>query len=368
MSILLIVVWAVIVPFIIGFLVFELGYGKVQASASDNANNAEKKTDIVSAIIKNILMGNAIMMAVFQIFAVPMISKMLPFHILKNLWLVIVILLCIFGLLYFFKTRQILLSSLKFEKGDYKMPVVIVMLAAVFLIMFQTWLLGCNVHIDTDDARFVAEAVAAVEKDSMITIHPITGEEISVRYGELRKDVTSPYPVYLGLLSYLFRLPPAVCAHTYLPFILIPFCYMSFYLVADYLFKGDKYKTWLFLLFLALIHLFSFESIFSSGYTLLTIIWQGRSIFAMVLLPLLWYILMRFFDEATKENEIKLLISFAMVMLASAMLSGMGIMLSLALGVAYAAAIIWNKKNLVLSIKLMILMIPNIIYLIMFKG
>ena len=93
-------------------------------------------------------------------------------------------------------------------------------------------------------------------------------------------------------------------------------------------------KRGLFLLFLSLIHLFSFETIYASGYTLLTIIWQGRSISAMIMLPLLWYFLMRTTDK--KRLTAIDYLTVTMAGLANAMLSNMGAILAMVMIAAYA--------------------------------
>ncbi len=300
------------------------------------------------------------MAAVFQVLAVPMIFLRAPFHVLKYVWIAVIACLLIASVLFNYKDfKGRLKNSISIKKPE--RAELIIWLAVVVIVVFQTYLLAGHMHVDTDDARFVAEALEAVEKDTMLQYHPLTGEFLGSPLGEMNKDVTSPYPIFLGLIGELFRLPPAVAAHMILPVLLIPLCYAVYFVIGSWFFDGSR-DTGLFLLFLGLIHLFSFESIFASGYTLLTIIWQGRSVAAMILLPLLWYVLLRMTGQAAVRPKDYVLL--AATLIACAMLSGMGVLLSLLLALAYACVCAFQKKSLRTALWMLLCMCPNIVNLI----
>ena len=190
-------------------------------------------------------------------------------------------------------------------------------------------------HIDTDDARFIAEANEAIEYDTMLVRHAIINKYIGFVPGEQIKEVTAPYPLFIALLSRLCGVgKPAIMAHTVLPPLLILLSYLVYGLIGAYIFAGDIKKRGLFLLFLSLIHLFSFETIYASGYTLLTIIWQGRSISAMIMLPFMWYLLMKTTDKERLRAADYLTVTAAG--LANAMLSNMGAIVAVVILAAYA--------------------------------
>jgi len=280
--------------------------------------------------------------------------------VLKYVWIAVIACLLIASVLFNYKDfKGKLKNSISIKKPE--RAELIIWLAVVVIVVFQTYLLAGHMHVDTDDARFVAEALEAVEKDTMLQYHPLTGEFLGSPLGEMNKDVTSPYPIFLGLIGELFRLPPAVAAHMILPVLLIPLCYAVYFVIGSWFFDGSR-DTGLFLLFLGLIHLFSFESIFASGYTLLTIIWQGRSVAAMILLPLLWYVLLRMTGQAAVRPKDYVLL--AATLIACAMLSGMGVLLSLLLALAYACVCAFQKKSLRTALWMLLCMCPNIVNLI----
>lgn len=346
-NILLIFAWGLIVPFLLGMLTDKL--------LADSEG---------TLCARNLALGFMLMAAIFQLLAVPMIFLHAPFHVLKYSWIIVILGL---SLLSVFVNRRTFSQKLQ-TQFTLKLPdkmTLFIWIAVIFLVLLQVYLLAGHTHRDTDDARFVAEALEAVEKDTMLSYHPITGELLSQPVGEMNKDIMSPYPIFLGLVSTLFQLPPAAAAHLILPILLIPLCYVVFYVIADFFFDGNKKYTGLFLVFLSVIHLFSFESIYASGYTLLTIIWQGRSVAAMILLPLLWYLLLRMTGEhSIKPKEYLLLL---ISMLSCAMLSGMGIMLSLLLMAAYMCVYVLQKKSLKTVPWMILCMCPNIVCMVLSK-
>lgn len=345
--IVLIVLWGLCVPFILGMLIDRM---------------LADSTCILCA--RNLAFGFMLMAAVFELLAVPMILLKMPFHILKNSWIAVVLCLVLCSLSINYKGFS---EKLKNGLNDIRLDrlTVFIWIAVVFLVLFQTYLLAGQMHVDTDDSRFVAEALEAVERDTMLSYHPITGRLVSVPVGEMNKDVMSPYPIFLGLFAELFQLPPAVTAHVILPVLFIPLCYVVYSVIGSFFFDGDKKYIGLFLLFLSMIHLFSFESIYASGYTLLTIIWQGRSVAAMIMLPMLWYVLLRMTGRERLKRRDYLL--FVTAMLSCAMMSTMGSMLSLLLAGVYICVFAFQKKSLKTVFWLGLCMCPNVICVVMSK-
>ncbi len=319
-----IIIWSVVVPFLLGQLVYMLG----------------RDSEEVSAVSKKFAYGFMLMCVIFFVLAVPMITLRLHFHVLMYSWILTVAVLCILSVVFGVRNARAGAGKAS-DKSKEKNAgtgadafAVTVWIAAVLMIAFQTYLLTFNMHVDTDDARFVAEAVEAVDYDTMLLRHAITNEYIGRVAGEQTKEVTAPYPLFIALMSKLYGIHPAICAHTVFPALFIPLCYVVFGIIGAHVFGGDVLKRGLFLLFLSVIHLFSFETIYASGYTLLTIIWQGRSILAMIMLPLLWYFLMRISDSDRVRRKDYVYILMAAV--ACAMLSNMGAVLGGVMTTVYA--------------------------------
>ena len=72
-----------------------------------------------------------------------------------------------------------------------------------------------------DDARYVSEEVSAVVHDTLLVDDPITDEYMYWDVGEVRKDVTSPWTMYVAMCCKITGIAPAVFSHTFFPFFMI---------------------------------------------------------------------------------------------------------------------------------------------------
>ena len=339
-SIIKIIIWFLFVPFCLGL----------------SANKVFGKDGI--SIPLSMVFGFAVMLAVFQVFAVPMVAFSTPFHVLKNVWMAAVILLAVISVAM---NKEMLTDKnfLILRKADTDNFTKIVFAIAVAIIIFQTWLLAFNMHTDTDDVRFISEALEACERDSMLKLHPISGVTLDSVRGELTKELASPYPFFIATIAKIINVHPAVTAHVLFPIVLIPLCYGVMYVIGNYFFD-EKKRVAVYMLLLSVILLFSFESIYALGYTLLTIIWQGRSIAATIMFPVLWYVLMRIYTD--EKVNAWFFVWLLTVLLACADLSGMGIIMSISLCLAYAGALVIKRTAISRLILMILTMIPNIIY------
>ncbi len=347
--------------------------------------------------------GYAVKFAVFLVTAVPLIKLDQNFHTLFFTYIGIMGALCVLSLILRFKkifeylrfwvdvdtygpdipvaqteaSDKSSVSSQTALSDESSMPaqsaesdksalifIWILRIAVCLLIAFQVYLYTGMTHMDTDDSRFIAEAMEAVEQGTILKHHPLTGEFLGAPIDEMRKDILSPYPFYLATLSHVFGLPVAVAAHAVLPIELLLLCYGILYVIGRFFFKDNVEKTWLFLLFVCFIHLFGFESIYATGYTLLTIIWQGRSALLVTLLPLEWLCLMRLSEE--KSIDLYAVIRYLCVMLACLMTSGMGMTVSLFLALGYLAASFFTVKDIRRSAIILAGCIPAVISVVMF--
>ena len=183
-NILLIFVWALVYPFILGFL------GSFLLGRREGFSIAE-----------NFCFGFVLELAVFYVLAVPMIYLRTSYTMLKTAWLICINILMILSLLYIYRNRSILLKSLgaaALESGGLDKLTVAVWVLFLLMVLFQTGLLTLRMHMDTDDARFVAEALEPLERDTMLAYNPVTGEydanevnnkQPGMPVGEMYKDM-----------------------------------------------------------------------------------------------------------------------------------------------------------------------------------
>lgn len=190
------------------------------------------------------------------------------------------------------------------------------------MIFMQAYIPARYEHSDDDDARFIAEQVSAVVHDTMYVESPIDADFMYWNQGEVRKDLTSPWAMFMAMNAKLSGIAPAILSHTYAPFFFIILCYAVYTLIGQALFKQDWEKTFLFLIFLSVIHLAGYTSTHTLASMLLLRIWQGKAMCASFILPLLFYLFYQIMQKEYNRGWISLLY---VVSTGACLLSGIGI-------------------------------------------
>lgn len=337
MTILLVILYGLLVPFVLGLL-------------------WTRNSEYSHSLTMSVAIGAFSMLAVFEMFAVPMILTKQPFHLLLGYWKMAIWVAVLVSLVINVKhLPELFRGRLRILQSKSKTEVLI-WTAALFVIAFQIYMPVGHMRTDTDDARFVAEAMEAYELDTMLQYHPITGEFLGEPIGEMRKDIASPFPMFMALAGKLLRLPPAVAVHIFFPLLFIFLAYLVYYLLGNYFMHGNSKYTALFLFFLSLIHCFAYESIYAAGYTLLAVIWQGRSVLAMVIMPFIWFLLMQLMSQ--EHGRLRLYLMLLCAMIAGLMTSSMAIELLPILVGTYSIMIGVKQRKIMPAVLTFLCLIP----------
>ena len=115
---------------------------------------------------------------------------------------------------------------------------------------------------------------------SMYREDPITADYMYWDTGGVRKDLTSPWAMFVAMHAKEGNMAPAALSHAYLPFFLILICYALYLLIGQVLFGGDWEKTFLFGIVLSVLHLAGYTSTHTLASMLLLRIWQGKAVSA----------------------------------------------------------------------------------------
>ncbi len=232
-------------------------------------------------------------------------------------------------------------------------------LMAFGIIFLQTFFLVIGTHYDHDDAFYVAAATTAVDTDSLYRYTPFTGAE----YHELpARYILSPWSMFPAVLSFIFGVRPIIIFHTMLPAVIIPFSYGVMYLMATGIWRDDEkrdIKIWGFLIAVSFLQIFGAFSTWSVGMRLLVRVWQGKTVLASVVIPLIMTLLL--LDRDSDRLSRRMWFYIFITLLAGCFLSSMGVILPVvelgALGLTRAI----TKKNLKYSLALIPCCIPNVI-------
>jgi len=200
----------------------------------------------------------------------------------------------------------------------------------IILVLGQAFILAGYMHVDDDDAFFVATANTDATTDTIFQYDPYTGLKYDPAPGLSltafpSRYVLSPFPTFIALLSKLLQSHPAIVAHTIIPAIFIPLSYAILAVLGKRLFPGKPEAVMLFLLFLCAINIFGFVSVYTNSTFLLFRIWQGKAVLANIVLPATLYFAFRAMPGKAKIGEWMMLFASA---LAACLTSSMGIVLA----------------------------------------
>lgn len=299
-NILLIILWNVIVPMLIGFLI-------TRFMKSEDKNN----------VALNFLFGFVAMLGIFQpitLIAIYLkVSLTLLTTSMKLLWGGLSVVSIVINYKRIFVTiNNIPLILKKFN---------IYLFGALLLILLQAYSYIGYEHIDDDDAFFVATATTAVANDNLYVISPYSGAvytKLPTRY------VLSPFSIYYAVMSKLTFIHAAVYAHLFLPLVLLLFVYLVYYLWAKEWFQKAE-SLGVFLVMISIINIFGNYSEFTTQTFMLFRLWQGKAFLAAGILPFILYLCYK----TCKENNYSIyFVVLFLSTLAASNVSSMGIFLA----------------------------------------
>ena len=209
------------------------------------------------------------------------------------------------------------------------------LIIALLVIAGQMCVYIFGMHLDEDDARWIAEANDALVKNRMLLHNPATGEYIGRFVGEMVKDVFSPWAMYLAWLSRATGIRAVVIAHTVYPPILLGLSYSAYYEIGCQLFKG-KHERGIFLLMVSVINLFFAGNVYTQSVFTLTRIWQGKAAVAAVMIPSILAIILR----VQYRDEIRDWMLLITAGISCCLFSGMGIAIGFLLLAIYGLYVV----------------------------
>lgn len=281
----------------------------------------------------SIVSGAMLWWAALETILIPMTMKLAAFHNLVYVYSAVAAVFAAAGCLCY---REIVRDIRTFLK-DIRGYLTLGHLLALALICYQLWFIHHHMYLEWDDTYYVNLANEAVQSDKIYWVYPETGAfaDFDKRY------VLSLWPIFYAWLSGFTGVIPTIMAHTILPWLMIPLAYMVYILIGRELFPKDKELQGMFLAMAVLLHLFM-SGEHTSGLTFLSITpWVGKGILATVLIPALFYCILR----TARSNHWGNWPLTAVTGLAGCLLSSMGIMLTpVFIGVAVLLLAVQKKS------------------------
>ena len=302
-----ILLWFLIIPLAAGNLpVFETG----------------KEKDWFVRMADALICGYVLLFAVFELLALPLIFTRQSFAVLKYNYEILACVLALAGVIFAWKNKKNRADGAERKKSLSRKKIPAAMWLAFLLVAIQMGAYVFGMATDLDDAFYVATATTTLETNGMFTYDAYTGmlaSYLPARY------VFAPFPILLAFYSDMVHMHAAVVAHTVEPVFFLLISYLVYWKIGRKLFDKDDRKVGLFLLFLVLIQMFSYYSVYTQGTFLSIRIWQGKACLASVFLPLLLYLGIGIILEKEQEYSWLLLL---LADISCCLLSSMGIILA----------------------------------------
>ena len=202
-------------------------------------------------------------------------------------------------------------------------------------ILYQILFVCLGLQSDADDAYYVGMAMTSFQTDTISVYHPYLGTPVKLK--TMANYVLSPYPIFWAMWSKVLKIHPAILMRSILPAINIAWSYVVYRLLAKKIFLTER-KRIIFLLIVVLANLFGAYSDRTSAVFLLQRVWQGKGALAAILIPMLWYLLIRLRKEG--ENTyvyVELFVTILAACLTSSMALFLCPVLMGAFGLEYAS-------------------------------
>lgn len=269
------------------------------------------------------LFGQLTLWAAFQVLAVPMVLLRVDYTTLFWSYLPVAVLLAVVGV--------IRIQKIKLDKPT------VFLIIAVLVICWQAHFYVFKMHLDEDDARWIAEANDALVKNKMLLYNPATGEYIGRFVGEMVKDVFSPWPFYVAGIAKITGIRAASIAHTVYPPFLLALSYLAYWEMGKQLFEKPA-EQGIFLLMVSVINMFmgGVDNGYTQSVFTLTRIWQGKAVVAAIIIPAIFMLILRIQNDDTVPNWLLLTVTTC----AACLFSGMGIAISLLMTAVYGAYVV----------------------------
>ena len=320
------------------------------------------------------LAGYLLMWAAFEVITIPAVIWIQydNFIFVLRWFMVAALLLAAAGILLMYlewkKTDSIKsLSGFSMPKlSSLSMEAKIEWLLFMILVGFQLYMAVTRASFDGDDAYYVVESVMAQQNNAMYKNLPYTGRSSSL---DLRHAL-AVFPIWVAFVAVKANLHATVVSHIVMPLILIPLSYFVYYEIAKVLFKSNKENVPVFMLIITLFQLFGNVSIYTNETFFLTRTWQGKSVTASVVIPMVFLLLLWLFtgEKNKKGQNTGLWIMLVCLNMTAGVCSSLAVILVAILLAAAAFCLMVTERDLRIPVKLGLTCIPNLLYIMLYLG
>ncbi|MCR4674774.1 MAG: hypothetical protein K5675_07175 [Lachnospiraceae bacterium] len=305
--------------------------GILLSSLCVGLNFIKEKFNIVEAV----LYGFLGVLGGLEVISLPCIYLRQSFSSFFLIGLIAVVVASVIGV---FRKRKYLLTWIK--ESVRGIPKNIYFFIFLVFLLGQVGILQLTYHMDEDDAFYVATSTTSIDTDTLYIYDAFTGEAYDTypaRY------VLSPFPLYTAFVAKCFGLRPMVVAHTVFAAVMIILAYGAIWLFSELFFEDGEKKS-IVMVIASGLTVFSYYSADIAGARLLLRPWQGKTLLASIVLPVILYFVLKCGKKASM-SLLEFCLLFLM-MLGACFVSSMGIVLSVVMLGVILVVLFLQTKNI----------------------
>ncbi len=269
-------------------------------------------------------------------------------------------------------------TDVRVMKYQYSRESIIFWIFFFAIVIFQLVMAVVMAPFDGDDAYYVVETLLAQQADVMNTILPYTGSSTSL---DLRHAL-AVFTMWEAFIAKMCGIHATIVCHTILPLFLLPLVYTVYLEIGRVLLRGRQELLPVYMIFMALFQMFGNTSIYTKETFLMMRTWQGKSMVANFIIPMILWLFLSMFEDCRKPGYLwkeetsggarlvrnSAFVVLFMVSMAAGIMSSMGIMFACGfIGLMSLALLIYTKDIKVIP-KAALSVMPCVIYLLIYMS
>lgn len=237
--------------------------------------------------------GWIVIFALFEVLCVPFVVLLKSFRAFSKVYLVCVLMVAVISALlsvWMWRKQRMEVAQVpgtRKEERRRKIGYYMLWGAVMVLVLAQMVYLYFYGHMDGDDSYYIAQSVLTDYYDTMFQRDSYTGMPIGLD----ERHALSVNPIFITWLANMCDMHPAAMAHSVLAPVLLMLMYCVYTMLGRALLKEHRSYVPVFVLLIGVWYIWGNVSIYTAETFMYTRTWQGKAMFANLVIPFAVYCL-----------------------------------------------------------------------------
>lgn len=256
-----------------------------------------------------VICGYLLTFSVFEVIGLPVLFWTWAgnFRLLLILYVTAMAAIVVIGLIRTIRTGGIRLGhhfNDEYQETFQRDPTAAFLTVVFFvLLIFILYMAYTRASFDGDDAYYVAQSVQTWQTGTMYNYVPYTGVSTTLD----GRHAMAMLPMWIAAIATLCGTHPTIVTHSMLPLLFIPLYETAAYGVASRLVHKEppakrQHQVMSFMVLLEIFQIFGNVSIYTPETFLIMRSWQGKTMFAVFILPCAFLALLMSFEQAEEQR------------------------------------------------------------------